>query len=90
MPEVWLVAEAADAGAGPGLQGDAALDGGAHEPGQDGRGLGERVGGRAVVCRLELAAGEQPSDRGTDGGQDVRHVATQGVIPGQAVAQAIG
>jgi hypothetical protein len=74
MPEVWLVAEAADAGAGPGPQGDAALDGGAHEPGQDGRGLGERVGGRAVVCRLELAAGEQPSDPGTDGGQDVRHV----------------
>jgi hypothetical protein len=42
------------------------------EPGQDGRGLGERVGG--LVCRLELAAGEQPSDPGTDGGQDVRHV----------------
>jgi hypothetical protein len=40
----------------------------------DWRGLGERVGGRVVVCRLELAAGEQPSDPGTDGGQDVRHV----------------
>ena len=32
------------------------------------------VGGRAVVFRLELAAGEQPSDTGADGGEDVRHV----------------
>jgi hypothetical protein len=71
MPEVRLVAEAADAGAGPAAEGDAALDGGAHEAGQDGRGFGERVGGRAVVFRLELATGEQPPDPGADGGQDV-------------------
>jgi hypothetical protein len=74
MPEVRLVAEAADAGAGPGAQGDAPLDGGAHEPGQDGRGLGKWVGGRLVVFRLELAAGEQLSDPGAGGGEDVRHV----------------
>jgi hypothetical protein len=50
------------------------LDGGAHEPGQDGRGLGELVGKRAVVFRLELAAGERLSDLGADGVEDVRHV----------------
>src|SRR5690348_4089234 len=69
MPEVRLVAEAADAGAGPGAQGDAPLD----EPGQDGRGLGKRVGGRLVVFRLE-PAGEQLSDPGAGGGEDVRYV----------------
>ena len=40
VTEVRLVAEAADAGAGAGAEGDAALDGGADDPGQDGRGLG--------------------------------------------------
>ena len=49
----------------------APLNGGAHEPGQDGRGLGDRVGERAVVFRLELAAGEQLSDSGADDGGDV-------------------
>jgi hypothetical protein len=34
----------------------------------------QRVGGRVVVFRLELAAGEQLSDPGADGGEDVRHV----------------
>ena len=66
MPEVGLVAETAAADAGPGAQGDAALDGGALEPGPDWRGLGERVGGRVVVFRLELAAGEQLSDPGEE------------------------
>ena len=30
--------------------------------------------GERVVVRLELAAGEQPSDPGADGGEDLRHV----------------
>ena len=69
MPEVRLVAEAPDAGAGARTEGDAALDGGAHETGEDGRGLGEWVSGRAVVVRLELTTseGEEPSDPGADG-----------------------
>jgi hypothetical protein len=74
MAEIGLVAEAADAGAGPGAEGDAALDGGADEAGQDGGGLSEWVGGRLVIFRLELAAGEEPSDPGADGGQDVCHL----------------
>jgi hypothetical protein len=74
VPEVRLVAEAPDAGAGARTESDAALDGGAHETGEDGRGLGEWVSGRAVVFRLELAASEEPSDPGADGGADVRHV----------------
>jgi hypothetical protein len=74
VTEVRLVAEAADAGAGAGAEGDAALDGGAEDPGQDGRGLAEGVGRRAVVCWLELATGEQPPDTGADGGEDLRHV----------------
>src|SRR5262245_6598392 len=48
-----LVAEAADAGAGAGAEGDATLDGGAHEAGEAGRGIGEEMGGRAVGCGLE-------------------------------------
>ncbi len=43
MTEVRLVSEAADAGAGTGPQGDAALDGGPDETGQDGSDFGERV-----------------------------------------------
>jgi hypothetical protein len=39
VTEVRLVAEAAEAGAGAGAEGDAALDGGAPDPGQDGRGF---------------------------------------------------
>jgi len=74
VPEVRLVAEAADAGTGAGAKGDAALDGGAHETGEDWRGLGEWVGGRAIVFRLELVAGEQLPDTGADGGEDLRHV----------------
>lgn len=54
VTEVWLVAEAADAGAGAGAEGNAALEGGADEAGEDGRGLAEGVGGRAVVFRLLL------------------------------------
>ena len=74
VTEIRLVAEAADAGAGAGAEGDPALDGGPGEAGQDGRGSRERVGRRAVVCRLELAAGEQPPDAGADRGEDLRHV----------------
>jgi hypothetical protein len=71
MPEVGLVAEAADAGAGARTEGDAALDGGADKTGEDRRGVGEGVGGRAVVVRLELVAGEQPSDPAADGNEDL-------------------
>ena len=53
------VAEAADAGAGAGAEGDTALDGGVGEAGQDGRGVGERVRWGGVVSGLEVAAGEQ-------------------------------
>jgi hypothetical protein len=60
VPQVRLVAEAADAGAGRGAEGDTTLDRGADEASQDGRGLGERVGRRRVVGGLELAAGEEP------------------------------
>jgi hypothetical protein len=74
LPEVRLVAEAPDAGAGARTEGDAALDGGAHETGEDGRALGEWVSGRAVVVRLELTTSEEPSDPGADGGEDVRDV----------------
>ena len=71
---VRLVAEAADAGAGPWAQRDAALDGGADEASQDRRSLRERVGRHRVVFRLEPVAGEQLSDTGADGGEDLRHV----------------
>jgi hypothetical protein len=74
VTEVRLVAEAPDAGAGAGAEGDAALDGGAGEAGQDGRGVGERVRRGRVVSGLEVAAGEQTSHAGADGGEDVRHV----------------
>jgi hypothetical protein len=74
VTQVRLVAEAADARAGTGAEGDAALDRGADEAGQDGRGLAEGVGRGVVVFRLELAAGEQLSDPGADGGEDLRHV----------------
>jgi hypothetical protein len=72
--EVRLVADAADAGAGAGAEGDAALDGGAGEAGQDGRSFGERVRRGCVVGGLQVAAGEQAPDTGADGGEDVRHV----------------
>jgi hypothetical protein len=74
VTEVRLVAEAADAGAGAGAEGDAALDGGPDEVSQDGRGFAEGVGRRAVGCWLELATGEQPPDPGADGGKDLRQV----------------
>jgi hypothetical protein len=74
VTEVRLVAEAPDAGAGARTEGDAALDGGAHETGEDGRGLGEWVSGRAVVVRLELTTSEEPSDPRADGGEDVHDV----------------
>jgi hypothetical protein len=54
MAQIRLVAEAADAGAGAGAEGDAALDGGAGEAGQDRGSLRERVGRGVVVFRLEL------------------------------------
>jgi hypothetical protein len=73
VTEVWLVTEASDAGAGAGAEGDAALDGGAGEAGQDGRGFRERVRRGCVVGGLQ-AAGEQASDTGANGGEDVRHV----------------
>jgi len=54
VPEVRLVAEAPDAGAGVRTEGDAAPDGGAHETGEDGRDLGEWVSGRAVgIFRIQ-------------------------------------
>jgi hypothetical protein len=74
VTEVRLLAEAAEAGAGAGAESDAALDGGADDPGQDGRGLAEGVGRRAGVGWLELATGEQPSDTGADGGEELCHV----------------
>ena len=67
--DVYLVPEAADAGAGAGTEGDAALDGGPHEAGQDRRDLGERVERRRVVRGLELTAGEEPPDLGADRGE---------------------
>ena len=78
VTEVWLVAEAADAGAGARAEGAAALDGGADEAGEDWRGLAEGVGGRAIVFRLELAAGEQPPDAGTDSGEDLENMSDEG------------
>jgi len=74
VTEVRLVAEAADAGAGTGAQGDAALDGGLNEAGQDGRDFGERVRRGRVVGGLQVTAGEQLPDPGADGGEDTRHV----------------
>jgi len=59
MPEVRLVAEAADAGAGAGAEGDVPLDRGTHETGEKGRRVGEWIGGHSVVFRLELVPGEQ-------------------------------
>jgi hypothetical protein len=74
VTQVRLVAEAADAAAGAGAEGDAALDGGAGEAGQDGRGFGERVSRGRVVGKLALAAGEQPPHACADGGEDLCHV----------------
>ena len=54
-----------------GPSGDAALDGGADETGEDRSGVAEWVGGRAVVVRLELVTGEQPSDPPADGNEDL-------------------
>src|SRR6266498_3179195 len=59
VPEVRLVAEAADAGAGPWPQRDAALDGGPDEAGQERRDVCERVRRRRVGGGLQLAVGEQ-------------------------------
>jgi len=72
------VADAPDASAGAGAEGDTALDGGADEAGQHGRGLAEGIGRRAVIFRLELAAGEQPFHARADGGEDLRHVLIAG------------
>src|SRR5262245_31868264 len=55
VAQICLVAEAADVGAGTGAEGDAALDRGADEAGQDGRGLTE--GGRPRRGRLPARAG---------------------------------
>jgi hypothetical protein len=74
MPEVRLVAKAADAGAGAGAEGDATLDGGIDETRKEGRGLGEGIGGHAAFVRLEPVAPEQPPDPGADRGEDVGHV----------------
>ena len=76
--QLRLVADAPDASAGAGAEGDAALDGGAEEAGQHGRGLAEGIGQRAVIFRLELAAGAQPSIARADGGEDLRHVLIAG------------
>jgi len=74
VTEIRFVAEAADAGAGTGAESDAALDGRADDPGQDGRGLAEGVGRHVVLARLELTTGEQPPDPSADGGEDPGHV----------------
>ena len=58
VTEIRLVAEAAHARASTWAEGDPALDRGPREAGQNGRGLAERIGRRAVVGRLDLAAGE--------------------------------
>src|SRR5262249_7039631 len=47
---------------------------GADDPGEDGRGLVEGVGWRAVVCWFALAPGKQPPDTGADGSEDLRHL----------------
>jgi hypothetical protein len=72
--QLRLVADAPDASAGAAAEGDAALNGGADEAGQHGRGLAEGIGRRAVIFRLELAAGEQPSHARADGGENLGHV----------------
>src|SRR5207247_6336243 len=71
VAEVRLVAKAADAGTGTGAEGDAALNGGAHEAGEDGRDFGERVRRSRVVGRLQVAASEQSSHACADGGEDL-------------------
>ena len=88
------VAEAAEAGTSAGAEGDAALDGGVGEAGQDGGGVGERVRRGGVVSGLEVAAGEQPPHAGTDGGEDVRDVLVareggrgKGEVPGSSLAE---
>ena len=94
VTQVRLVAEAADAGAGAGAEGDAALDGGTDKAGQDGGGVGERVRRGGVVSGFEVAAGEQPPHAGADRGEDVRHVLVareggrvEGEVPGSGVAE---
>jgi hypothetical protein len=94
VTEVRLVAEAPDAGAGAGTEGDATPDGGAGEAGQDGRGVGERVCRGRVVGGHELAAGEQPPHAGADGGEDVHHVlvarrecGVKSEVPGSSLAE---
>jgi hypothetical protein len=52
VTEVRLVAEAADAGAGAGAEGNATMEGGADEAGEDGRSLG-----LAAAYYIGLAAG---------------------------------
>ena len=66
MDQIRLVAEAVDASASAGAEGDVALDGGAGEAGQNRGSLRELVGRGVVVFRLELAADEQPPDPGAD------------------------
>jgi len=77
MAQIRLVAEAADAGAGAGIEGDAAEDGGAGAAGQKRGSLREPVGLGVVVFRLELAADEQPTDPGADGGEDAAAIPSQ-------------
>lgn len=74
VAQVRRLAEAADTGAGARAEGDAALDGGAGEAGQDGGGLGEEVVRRAIILGLEVAAGEESPHAGMDGGEDRRHL----------------
>jgi hypothetical protein len=71
VTQVWLVAEAADTSASAGAQGDAALDGGADEAGEDRRDFCERVRRRRIVDGLQLAAGEQSPHACADGGGDL-------------------
>jgi hypothetical protein len=74
VAEIRRLAETADAGAGARAEGDATLDGGPDQAGQQGRGLAEGVGRRRVGGGLNLAAGEQLCHAGPDGGEHLRHV----------------
>jgi hypothetical protein len=73
--QLRLVADAADASAAAGAEGDAALDRGADEAGRHGQGLPERIGRRAVTFRLEPTAGEQPARPArAHGDENLRHI----------------
>jgi hypothetical protein len=61
VTEIRLVAEAADAGAGTGAEGNAALDGRADDPGEDGRGLPTRAGDERAAARPVCGPWQEPA-----------------------------